>query len=115
MKSGYYWCYTLDSEGNRIESYENPTIVFYSEKNNEVLLIGYDLPMTYSSNKYELVELIEFKLIRAKTPKGEVKVTFDCSKCGGSGGFVFEDEQGGIDWLPCKDCNDGKITKINSL
>jgi hypothetical protein len=54
IESGLYWFYTLDCEGNRLES--SPDILFYRKETNEVILIGYDVPLEYNCDKYELLE-----------------------------------------------------------
>ena len=52
-ESGFYWFYTLDGEGNRLES--TPGICQYRSDTNEVTLIGYDVPMEYDHDRYQLI------------------------------------------------------------
>lgn len=59
--SGFYWCYTLDTDGRRIESDNKPSIVFYNSDMNTLALLGYDTPVEYRWDVYELVRKIEFK------------------------------------------------------
>jgi len=56
--SGYYWFFTLDSEGNPLET--TPNVFYYSEEKNEVLLIGYDLPLPYNSSNYRVLRKLQY-------------------------------------------------------
>jgi len=52
-ESGFYWFYTLDDGGNRLES--TPNICWYRSDMNHVSLIGYDVSMDFDSSRYELI------------------------------------------------------------
>jgi hypothetical protein len=64
--SGHYWCYTLDGEGNPLETEGKPSVVWYQEADDgsgEVQferLLGYDVPLPYHPRKYRLLERIEY-------------------------------------------------------
>lgn len=80
-ESGFYWFYTLDGEGNRLES--TPNICQYCSDTNEVTLIGYDVPMGYDWDRYELIAkaVWEEKVENCETCHGEGS-PMGCGECG---------------------------------
>lgn len=79
--SGLYWFYTLDSEGNRLES--TPGICQYCNDTNKVMLIGYDVPMEYDHDRYELIAKAVWaeKVENCETCNGEGS-PMGCRECG---------------------------------
>lgn len=62
-ESGHYWCYTLDVDGNPLETEGKPSIVWYQKADEgpgEVQLLGYDVPLPYHPKKYQLLERVEY-------------------------------------------------------
>jgi hypothetical protein len=57
--SGYYWAYTLDDEGNPLESVGKPCIVWYNSGSSRVVEIGFDQDL--DANGYRLVGNLEYK------------------------------------------------------
>ena len=65
--TGFYWFYTLDNEGNRLET--TPDVCWYKSETNEVTSIGYDIPLTYSRKKYDFVAKVLIKPEMSPTKK----------------------------------------------
>lgn len=61
MLSGYYWCYTLDNQGEPLESVGRPIIIFYDADADEIGLVGYDLWLPFNPRQYRLLERIEYR------------------------------------------------------
>jgi len=54
METGFYWFYTLDVDGDRIET--SPGILWYNMPNDTVTLLGYDVDLPYCPLNYELLQ-----------------------------------------------------------
>lgn len=60
MDTGYYWCYTLRSDGSRLENDSEPSIVYYNAFDGTVSFTGVELACDYHPKNYELIRKIEF-------------------------------------------------------